>query len=60
LGTSNTRDETDFARHVDYIHDNLVKHRLFQSPLDWPYSGFSRHVKAGVDESNWGSNSNVL
>ena len=42
------RDETDFARHVDYIHYNPVKHGLARSPLDWPYSSFGRYVKAGA------------
>jgi len=28
------RDETDFARHVDYIHYNPGKHGLARSPLD--------------------------
>ena len=36
------RDETDFARHVDYIHYNPIKHGLSRSPLDWPYSSFGR------------------
>ena len=49
------RDETDFARHVDYIHYNPVKHGLARSPLDWPYSSFSRYVEAGVYAPDWGS-----
>ena len=48
------RDETDFSRHVDYIHYNPVKHGLAQSPLDWPYSSFGRYLKAGVYASGWG------
>src|SRR5436309_1383124 len=32
------RDEEDFARHVDYIHFNPVKHRLVSRVQDWPYS----------------------
>ena len=51
------RDETDFARHVDYIHYNPVKHGLARSPLDWPYSSFNRYVKAGVYASDWGGDS---
>jgi len=48
------RDETDFARHVDYIHYNPVKHGLAPSPMAWPYSSFRRHVKAGIYPANWG------
>ena len=54
------RDETDFARHVDYIHYNPVKHGLARSPLDWPYSSFGRYVKAGVYASDFGARFNVL
>ncbi|WP_458789442.1 REP-associated tyrosine transposase [Adonisia turfae] len=32
------RNEDDFARHVEYIHYNPVKHGLVQNPHDWPYS----------------------
>jgi putative transposase len=31
------RDETDFARHGDYIHYNPVKHGLVSRVRDWPY-----------------------
>jgi REP-associated tyrosine transposase len=42
------RDENDFARHVDYIHINPVKHRLVPRVRDWPYSSFHRMVKLGM------------
>jgi putative transposase len=48
------RDETDFERHVDYIHYNPVKHRLASSPIDWPYSSFRRYVEAGIYPPDWG------
>ena len=48
------RDETDFARHADYIHYNPVKHGLAKSPLDWPYSSFRRHLEAGIYPADWG------
>lgn len=51
------RDETDFARHMDYIHYNPVKHGLAQSPAAWPYSSFGRYVKAGVYALDWGHGS---
>lgn len=37
------RDETDLARHVDYIHINPVKHGL--AAADWPYSSIHRHIR---------------
>lgn len=48
------RDEEDFARHVDYIHWNPVKHGLTQSVSEWPYSTFHRYVKEGVYAADWG------
>ena len=48
--------DADFAHHADYIHYNPVKHGLAESPRDWPYSSFQRHVQAGVYPANWGEN----
>ena len=48
------RDDTDFARHVDYIHWNPVKHGLVARAVDWPYSTFHRCVRDGMYPSDWG------
>lgn len=48
------RDETDFIRHVDYIHYNPVKHGLCQQVAEWPHSTFHRHVAQGVYALDWG------
>jgi putative transposase len=50
------RDEQDYARHVDYIHYNPVKHGLVASAKDWPYSTFFRWVSRGVYTEDWASN----
>jgi putative transposase len=42
------RDDSDFARHVDYVHINPVKHGLVARVRDWPFSSFHRMVKQGV------------
>ena len=47
------RDEDDFARHVDYVHINPVKHRLVTRVRDWPYSSFHRMVKLGFYPEDW-------
>jgi len=49
------RDDTDFARHADYIHYNPVKHGYVKAPVDWPYSSFHRFVREGKYPANWGS-----
>jgi putative transposase len=48
------RDERDFARHVEYIHWNPVKHGYVTRAADWPYSSFHRYVTQGVYPRNWG------
>jgi putative transposase len=48
------RDETDFARHLDYIHYNPVKHGYAVSAMAWPYSSFHQYVKRGIYPADWG------
>ncbi len=48
------RDEGDFARHVDYIHYNPVKHGLVPAVVEWPHSSFHRYVRAGILSADWG------
>jgi putative transposase len=47
------RDEDDFARHVDYIHFNPVKHGHVLRVSDWPYSSFRRMVRLGHYPEDW-------
>jgi len=47
------RDDTDYARHADYIHYNPVKHGYVRHAKDWPYSSFHRYVRLGVLPDNW-------
>ena len=48
------RDETDYRRHMDYLHYNPIKHRLVNSVNEWPYSTFHRYVRSGVYPLDWG------
>jgi putative transposase len=47
------RDDADFARHVDYIHYNPVKHGLVARARDWRYSCFRHYVRRGILPSDW-------
>ena len=47
------RDDEDFARHVDYIHFNPVKHGHASKTSDWPYSSFQRMVRLGHYPADW-------
>jgi putative transposase len=47
------RDEEDFARHVDYIHFNPVKHGHVARVCDWPYSSFHQYVRKGLLPEDW-------
>ena len=48
------RDEEDYARHVDYIHFNPVKHGWVLRARDWPYSSLHRYVREGTLPADWG------
>jgi len=48
------RDGDDFARHLDYIHFNPVKHGHAIRVRDWPYSSFRRWVRFGAYPDDWG------
>jgi putative transposase len=47
------RNEIDFARHVDYVHFNPVKHMLVRRALEWPYSSLHAYVRRGVLPADW-------
>ena len=48
------RDESDFRRHVDYIHWNPIKHGWVQRVVDWPHSSFHAYVQRGLYVDSWG------
>jgi putative transposase len=48
------RDDTDFQRHIDYIHFNPVKHGHVTRVVDWPHSSFHRYVERGILTADWG------
>ncbi len=48
------KDDNDFARHVDYIHFNPVKHGHVATVADWPYSSFHQFVYQGILPMDWG------
>ena len=52
------RDESDFARHVAYIHFNPVKHGHVASVADWPHSSFHRYVQLGICPLDWAGEDN--
>lgn len=48
------RDESDLARHFDYIHYNPVKHGLAKCPHHWPHSTLHRWASRGWYSPDWG------
>ena len=48
------RDGKDYSAHVNYIHNNPVKHGYVQQAVNWPYSSIHRYIKYGVINENWG------
>jgi putative transposase len=49
------RDESDWRKHMDYVHYNPVKHGLAARPADWPWSTFGRCVARGWYDGAWGT-----
>lgn len=47
------RDDADYARHMDYVHYNPVKHGYVAAVRDWPFSTFHRYVRIGVYSPDW-------
>jgi putative transposase len=47
------RDDVDFERHLDVVHDNPVRHRYVARAVDWPYSTIHRYVRDGVYPADW-------
>ena len=49
------RNETDFARHVDYIHYNPVRHGLVADPFDWEHSSIHAYQEQGYYQQDLSS-----
>jgi len=47
------QDQQDFARHMDYIHYNPIKHEYVRCPHQWKHSSFHRWVKEQVYQFDW-------
>ena len=54
------RSETDYRKHVEYIHYNPVKHGYVRMPSEWPYSSFMRYVNRNLYPEDWGSTEPLL
>ena len=49
------RDDDDWAKHLDYIHFNPVRHGYTSSACEWKWSSFHRWQQQGVYSHGWGS-----
>jgi putative transposase len=48
------RDDEDFARHLDYLHFNPIKHGFAFRPADWQWSSFRQWEARGRYPEDWG------
>lgn len=48
------RDDDDFARHLDYLHFNPVKHGLVADAMAWQWSSVYAWKARGVYPEDWG------
>jgi putative transposase len=49
------RDDTDYQRHVDYVHYNPVKHGYVTHAAEWAYSSIHRYIAAETIGPDWGN-----
>jgi len=54
------RDDIDYARHVDYVHVNPLKHGHVKRVQDWPYSTFHHYVERGIYPLDWCGDTDVV
>ena len=47
------RDDSDYARHIEYCYFNPVKHGFVRRVQDWPHSSFHRDVRRGLFPLDW-------
>jgi putative transposase len=47
------RDDQDFSRHLNFLHNNPVNQGLVNLVADWPYSTFFQYVQQGVYPLSW-------
>ena len=48
------RDQSDYNRHIDYIHYNPVKHGFVKRPFEWEYSSIHVFKDRGHYPDDWG------
>ncbi len=46
------RDERDYENHVNYIHNNPVKHGYVEGATHWPHSSIHKFIANGVIKPN--------
>ncbi|HAO25267.1 MAG TPA: transposase [Methylophaga sp.] len=54
------RDDLDYARHVDYIHYNPVKHGYVDKVVEWPYSSIHWFIDKGIITSDWSVGETII
>jgi putative transposase len=47
------RNDTDYARHIEYCYINPLTHGLVTRVRDWPHSSFHRDVERGIFPLDW-------
>ena len=54
-----TRDDADYAAHIDYCHINPVKHGSVKQVSDRSYSTFYRYVERGLYPLDWSTSLDI-
>ncbi|SDH85648.1 putative transposase [Pseudomonas flavescens] len=54
------RNEEEFRWHVDYVHNNPLRHGLVRQVRDWPHSTFHRDVRNGLYSPDWAGSDAIV
>jgi len=47
------RNDADFEHHINYIHNNPVKHGYVKRASDWQYSSIHRYIQKNILSKDW-------
>ncbi len=48
--------DSDYENHVNYIHNNPVKHGYVSKAIDWKFSSIHQYINDGIVPKDWGYN----
>jgi len=54
------KDDTHYARCMEYIHYNPVKHGYVRSSADWKHTSLHGYIRKGIVPEEWGDGGDIV